>query len=85
MNAPLRDGKLFTTFSAGLGLLAYPGQGACKSIYASYHAKTRALIVQRRIEEGRYLLATAVIGQYNQEAIIKRFDNLRLGVDENYV
>ncbi len=74
-----------TVYLAGLGLLAYSGQGACKSIYTSCHAKTRALIVQKRIEEGKYLFDKAVKGQYSDEAIIKRFDSLQSGLDEDYV
>jgi hypothetical protein len=68
-----------------LGLLAYPGQGAVKSLYASYHAKTRNLVVQKRIEEGKYLLENSAKGQYSEGAIIKKFNNLREGIHEDYV
>lgn len=40
--------------------------------------------MEKRIEEGRYLLDNAVPGQYNHEAIIKKFDELRSGIDDDY-
>ncbi|KAH7399751.1 hypothetical protein BKA64DRAFT_575344 [Cadophora sp. MPI-SDFR-AT-0126] len=76
----LADGSI-----AGLGLFAYPGQGACKSLYASWHAATRKLIVERRIEEGRFMLENATHGKYDAAKILKRFDDLRAGIDENFV
>lgn len=52
---------LFCKFSqliipATLGLVAYPGQGIYKSIYASTHSGTSKKIAIARREEGSYLL-----------------------------
>ncbi|KAL5321393.1 hypothetical protein ACEPPN_009351 [Leptodophora sp. 'Broadleaf-Isolate-01'] len=69
---------------AGLGLVAYPGQGACKSLYASWHASTRKLIIEKRIDEGRYMMQDATEGRYDAAMIIRRFDNLKAGIDEDY-
>lgn len=60
-----------------MGLLAYPGQGACKSLYTVYHATTRALVVQKRIEEGAYISGNSARGYYNEQTIIQIFDNIR--------
>lgn len=44
------------TIAAALGLVAYPGQGIYKSIYASTHGGTSKKIAIARREEGSYLL-----------------------------
>ncbi|KAH7351324.1 putative UDP-glucose,sterol transferase [Rhexocercosporidium sp. MPI-PUGE-AT-0058] len=78
-------GALTKTCSASLGLFAYPCHGACKSLYASWHGSTRKIIIEKRIEEGQCLFQYTAQGNYDTASILKRFDQLRAGVDEDYV
>ncbi|KAH8587380.1 hypothetical protein B0O99DRAFT_733683 [Bisporella sp. PMI_857] len=78
-------GFLAKTGAAGLGLLAYTGQGVCKSIYASHHAGTRKFVIERRIEEGRYQMEHAINGHLNRHYIIRKFDQLILGGDKEWI
>ena len=71
--------------AAGVGLLAYTGQGACKSLYTSYHVDTRNYVIEKRIEDGRYLLENTVKGQINYGSIVNKFYQLRSGIDDDYV
>ena len=66
-------------------MLAYTGQGVYKSVHATHHAKTKNLIIDRKHEEGEYMLKHATEGQFSNEAIIKKYDQLRMGIDEDYV
>ncbi|OJJ08353.1 hypothetical protein ASPVEDRAFT_393860 [Aspergillus versicolor CBS 583.65] len=60
--------------SAALGLVAYPAQGAMKSLYTATHSKTRKRILQARILEGKYLAENSPMGQKNRRAVIQRFE-----------
>ncbi|CZS90925.1 related to sterol glucosyltransferase [Rhynchosporium agropyri] len=71
--------------SAGIGLVAYPGQGICKSVYTTWHAKTRKLVVAKRIEEGEFTWQNAASSMYDVPAILERFHNLRNGIDKDYI
>ena len=42
--------------SASLGLLAYPGQGICKSIHHAANSKTRRKIKALKVKEGEHLV-----------------------------
>jgi hypothetical protein len=39
-----------------VGLVAYPGQGVCKSLHDVTHSRTRKQIVAARCAEGQYIL-----------------------------
>jgi hypothetical protein len=56
-----------------LGLVAYPGQGICKSIRTAVRSKTRHIIQKAKHREGEYLSKLAIDE--------KGFDHERLLVD----
>ncbi|KAL5339043.1 hypothetical protein BJX70DRAFT_177089 [Aspergillus crustosus] len=60
--------------SAALGLVAYPGQGICKSIHSSMRSKTRKAIMKAQESEGEYL-AVATGGEVDRGAVIQAFEN----------
>ncbi|KAJ7220495.1 putative UDP-glucose,sterol transferase [Mycena pura] len=75
------------TTGAVLGLVAYPGQGICKSIHAIAHERTRKGIIEARHAEGKWLVKVdegahhdSVIRAY-EEVISRRGDDLLLGSD----
>ena len=41
--------------------------------------------MERRIEEGWFMLENATHGKYDAAMILKRFDDLRAGIDEEFV
>lgn len=62
------------TASAVLGLVAYPGQGICKSIHTLVKSETRKTIALRRHAEGQYLAATA--GAKDVARVLEHFQSL---------
>ncbi|KAL1966364.1 hypothetical protein VTN77DRAFT_4506 [Rasamsonia byssochlamydoides] len=77
----------FTTKTsyAALGLAAYSGQGIYKSVRATVKSKTRHDIVKARHAEGQYLLKNMRNCEVEHAAVIRAFDMLRKGIDEDYV
>ncbi|KAL4928623.1 glycosyltransferase [Aspergillus undulatus] len=57
--------------SAALGLVAYPGQGICKSIHSAVRSRTRQEVTKARIREGEYLARAGVI---DRGAVIRAFE-----------
>jgi hypothetical protein len=73
-------GANFYVLSAALGLVAYPGQGICKSIHSSVRSKTRKALIKARHREGEYLarnLTTA--SEVDRGAVIRAFEAKRRG------
>ncbi|PSN74344.1 putative sterol glucosyltransferase [Corynespora cassiicola Philippines] len=62
------------TASAVLGLVAYPGQGLCKSIRTLAKSETRRMIASKRSGEGRFLAATA--GAKEVKRVLDGFEGL---------
>ncbi|KAI1860796.1 uncharacterized protein JN550_011258 [Neoarthrinium moseri] len=64
------------TSSGALGLVAYSGQGICKSIAATVNTATRRSIKQARREEGRYLVSSEECA-VDEAVIVRKFETLR--------
>lgn len=60
--------------TAALGLVAYPAHGMMKSLYTVTHSKTRKLVIQARIQEGKYLVEHSVKSQENRQSAIRKFE-----------
>ncbi|CAG8060119.1 unnamed protein product [Penicillium olsonii] len=60
--------------TAALGLVAYPAHGVMKSLYTATHSKTRKLIIQSHIHEGKYLAEHSVKGQQDRQSVIRNFE-----------
>ncbi|KAL6232331.1 hypothetical protein BDW75DRAFT_22879 [Aspergillus navahoensis] len=67
--------------SAALGLVAYPGQGICKSIHSSVRSKTRKAVIKARHREGEHLTQTLMTASeaVDRGAVIKAFEAKRRG------
>ncbi|KAL4973118.1 hypothetical protein BDW66DRAFT_162365 [Aspergillus desertorum] len=67
--------------SAALGLVAYPGQGICKSIHSSVRSKTRKAVIQARHREGEFLARSlaAASEAIDRGAVIRAFETKRRG------
>ncbi|KAL0935968.1 sterol glucosyltransferase [Colletotrichum truncatum] len=63
------------TISAGVGIVAYPGQGIYKTIRTAVKSKTRRSIANARLIEGEYLARN---NRLDVQAVLKRFDDLCL-------
>ncbi|CEL05889.1 hypothetical protein ASPCAL07001 [Aspergillus calidoustus] len=67
--------------SAALGVVAYPGQGICRSIHASMKSKTRKELIKARYREGEFLATAAATGPSAQTidrgALMRAFDGFR--------
>ncbi|KAI9368543.1 hypothetical protein BJX61DRAFT_212796 [Aspergillus egyptiacus] len=63
--------------SAALGLVAYPGQGICKSIHSSVRSKTRKEIMRAQGREGEHLAATVTPEEVDRGAVIRAFEASR--------
>ncbi|RDW64603.1 hypothetical protein BP6252_10254 [Coleophoma cylindrospora] len=77
-------GFLTRTGAAGLGLVAYTGQGVYKSVHNASHAGTKHLIVKRRHEDSIYVMENAHKLQFDKEAIVTKFVHLKKGVGESH-
>lgn len=61
---------------AALGLVAYPGQGICRSLRAAVKTNIRNHIMTARHVEGQYLLSSGDIHDNEDEKVMKAFDVL---------
>ena len=66
---PLTDGS-----TAVMGLVAYPGQGICKSLYTLTHARTRKAITAARHAEGQYLMQTEWGRSIDASTVLRPFE-----------
>ncbi|KAG8629853.1 hypothetical protein KVT40_001472 [Elsinoe batatas] len=64
------------TAAASLGLVAYTGDGICKSIHRSVSGSTRKLIAKRKHEEGVWLLRQ-MANQDMVATVVRKFDLLK--------
>jgi UDP:flavonoid glycosyltransferase YjiC (YdhE family) len=64
------------TASAGLGLVAYPGEGICKSIRYAARSSTRNRIRAAKLAEGERLSGLAITHQEVQ-IVVDRFERLK--------
>ncbi|KAF2015140.1 glycosyltransferase family 1 protein [Aaosphaeria arxii CBS 175.79] len=62
--------------SAGIGLVAYPGQGICKSIRHAAKSGTRKRIKVKRLEEGQWLVDQKR-NSMDPRVVLERFERLR--------
>lgn len=62
--------------AALLGLVAYPGQGICKSIHKSVRSKTRKQVEKNKREEGAYLLSQNR-DEGLEEKVVRLYDLLK--------
>lgn len=67
-------GFLTKTGSAGLGVLAYTGQGIYRSAHRSRHRSTRERVKMRRHVEGGWLVKREP--EVDREAVVAKFDML---------
>lgn len=51
------------TVSAGLGVVAYPGQGICKSLWKVGHGETKRRVGEARRAEGSWVVQMAGVGR----------------------
>lgn len=61
--------------TGGVGLVAYPGQGICKSILSAVKSKTRKSIMEARHQEGMYLLQLADANGLDREGAAAFFES----------
>ena len=61
---------------AFFGLVAYPGQGICKTLYSLAHSRAKEAIVGSRIAEGEYLVCKIRDGMAQEEAVLRNFEAL---------
>ncbi|KAK6837332.1 hypothetical protein RU639_001540 [Aspergillus parasiticus] len=83
----LAKGTISTMTKLGsgmLGLVAYPGQGICKSIQNMGRAGTRRQIVQQRERERTFVTRRAIdVGGIDPNAVLTAFQTLRQGNQKN--
>ncbi|KAL2821330.1 hypothetical protein BDW59DRAFT_164212 [Aspergillus cavernicola] len=64
--------------SAALGLVAYPGQGICKSLHTSVRSKNRKEVKKGRIREGEYLASSTAGNEVmDRGAVIRAFEGFK--------
>jgi hypothetical protein len=61
------------TSSGVVGLIAYPGQGAVKSIHASVKSSRRKYIVEAKLQEGKWLINNSTSIQLEYQ-VVAAFD-----------
>ena len=66
---------LSKTASAGLGLVAYPGQGITKSLHTLMHGGTARTIAARRRTEGEWLAMS--VSPADRRAVVDRYHELQ--------
>lgn len=71
------EGLLLTFCAAALGLVAYPAQGASKSIHAALRSKTRKNVVKARHREGEYTAPRALRNGLDQNILLLTFDTFQ--------
>lgn len=64
------------TVSAAVGIVAYPGEGICKSLRYAVHSGTRRDIKARKMNEGQYLAQRSALSK-EASGIINAFELLR--------
>lgn len=57
-----------------LGLVAFPGQGICKSLRMATHGKTRRAIIEAKRAEGLWLMNNENGTQVNDNEVILKFE-----------
>ena len=70
---------LSKTISGGLGLIAYPGQGLCKSAYTLFHSATSKKVVEARRVEGQWMLKH--LPYEERQVAVDRYYTMQQGTD----
>ena len=71
-------GLVSKTSSAVVGIMAYPGDGICKSIRYAAHRATRKDIRARKLVEGEYLARKSEM-DIDVGSVIEAFERLTAG------
>jgi hypothetical protein len=68
--------RLIFALLAFIGLVAYPGQGICKTLRTITHSKTSKSIIEARHREGQWLLEGYSRTSAEAEDVVSKFNNI---------